>query len=113
VAHICARPLLTIEDYVRETLRLAREGLPVPVKDEAQELLESLLSPVDGGYKGYDASLATIRQFLATRDAERDVEVAELVSAAYYALNWIKVINHKDKRTANLSAALAKLEPKP
>ena len=71
------------------------------------------MSLVGGNFKAYDASLATIRQFLANRDDERDADVAELVKAAYFALNWIKVINHEDKRTTNLSAALAKLERKP
>ena len=97
-------------------LHLAREGLPVPVKDDARELLNALFS-VDGRWKGFDASLATIRTFLATRDAERDAErdemVAELVAAATYTRNWLKNSGYHNEWTKNLSAALAKLELKP
>jgi len=119
VAHIVARAtpntspiaISIMKAGARKALRLAREGLPVPVKDEAEALWEAVFANSKTVLTG-DA-VATIRKFLTERDAERDLDVAELVAAAYYALNWLKVINHKDKRTLDLSAALAKLERKP
>ena len=107
VAHIKATHDLSKPDLkmVRWALELAREGLPV--KDEARELAHKLYLCGDR-----DKATEIIRTFLAQRDAERDAEVKELVKAAYYALNWLKVIRYEDERTTNLSAALAKMERK-
>ena len=106
VKYVLAQDWGYAETAIRQALRLAREGLPVKY-DEATTLAHQLYrcgSPTDAA--------SIIRTFLTDRDAKRNTEVAELVAAAYYALNWIKVINHEDKRTTNLSAALAKLERK-
>ena len=126
VAHIKATHDLSKPDLkaVRWALELAREGLPVPKKDEASELAKAVV--VAWYHRGRtgawddllytshrDKALEAARTFLAARDAERDAEVKELVKAAYYALNWLKVIRYEDERTTNLSAALAKMERKP
>jgi ketopantoate reductase len=108
VEYVLAQDWGYVETAVRKALRLAREGLPVPVKDEARELLNALFS-VDGRWKGFDASLATIRTFLTTRDTERDEAVAELVECAKrHRVAW-----PTKSDIYGLSAALAKLERKP
>ena len=88
VAHICARPLQTIEDYVRETLRLARQGLPV--KDEAEALWDDAIHAFRRGLNAQEAdALATeaVRTFLAARDAERDAAVGAEVDELRKALD--------------------------
>jgi hypothetical protein len=115
------------ENLVRETLRLAREGLPV--KDEVivtpnredHALAYRLWSvhPKEVQDIGltrdawYACEIAKYRTFLADRDAERDEAVAELVKAATYTRNWLKNSGYHNEWTKNLSAALAKLERKP
>ena len=93
-----------LDEAIRQALRLARKGLPVPVKDEAQELNNAL-----GHCVGAHERMRAIRQFLATRDAERDAAVAELVAAVK------EVIDDIPASWANmrLVPALAKLERKP
>jgi hypothetical protein len=89
-------------------IRLAREGLPVPVpvpvKDDAADLHNAL-----GHCVGQHERIRAIRAFLANRDAERDAEVAELVSAINDVIDYIpaSLVNMR------ISPALAKLEPKP
>jgi hypothetical protein len=96
-----------LDEAIREALRLAREGLPVPVKDEAEALWEAVFA--NGPTVLTGDAVATIRAFLATRDAERDVAVAELVTAVK------EVIDDTPAVWANmrLVPALAKLERKP
>jgi hypothetical protein len=89
---------------VRQALRIAREGLPVPVKDEAVTLWNEITSQGETG-----DTVNVIRTFLAARDAERDAEVAKLVKAAKRIKEGWPTISNR----YSLTAALAKLEPKP
>jgi hypothetical protein len=118
---------------VRQALRIAREGLPVPVKDEARTIWKAALARYEEGGSSLEdchcRATATIRTFLATRDAERDEEVAELVDHAKVAVNQFRYYarSHRTKGTPDgdskaetndyhadrLAAALAKLERKP
>jgi hypothetical protein len=86
-----------------------REGLPV--KDEARELWDSISSygGTPDNIDFYDNAIATIRTFLAERDAKRDADVDELVTAVK------EVIDDTPAVWANmrLVPALAKLERKP
>jgi hypothetical protein len=104
VAHMSLDPASSGAQIARQALRLAREGLPVPVKDEAVDL-HNALGPCIGGYE----RIATIRQFLANRDAERDAEVAALIKAA----KRLKARWPTYSDLYGLTAALAKLERKP
>jgi hypothetical protein len=92
---------------VRQALRIAREGLPVPVKDEARDLWDTAYTAWHRG--SHDAATEAVRTFLADRDAERDAAVAELVAAVK------EVIDDTPAVWANmrLVPALAKLERKP
>jgi hypothetical protein len=114
VAHMKQRDWIMKPDdemTAREALRLAREGLPV--KDEARTIWKAALARYEEGGSSLEdchcRATATIRTFLATRDAERDADMAELVeSAKRHRAAWP---SHSD--IYGLSAALAKLERKP
>jgi hypothetical protein len=90
--------------------RLAREGLPV--KDEVETLWWMAFSAYIDYCREDDAAraaIATIRTFLANRDAERDAEVAELVESA----KLLKGLWPSHSSLYGLTDALAKLERKP
>jgi hypothetical protein len=91
-----------LDKAIREALRLARKGLPV--KDDAATLWSEITR-----WDHIGDTVDVIRQFLTTRDAERDTEVAELVAAAKrHRAAWP---SHSD--VYDLAAALDKLERKP
>ena len=94
-----------------------REGLSV--KDEAAELaslvVQALQFSAASDCDGPDA-IATIRTFLAKRDAERDAEVKELVAAAKVGAGYLWGVGPRALCARQISqridAALAKLERK-
>jgi hypothetical protein len=107
-------------DYMREALRLAREGLPlqdVEATTLAREIAGIVRMPgtirIEGDIERpiyYHQLLTVIRTFLAKRDAERDAEVESLVQIA-------KIINRRRMGCDAidydvLEAAIAKLERK-
>jgi hypothetical protein len=101
--------LASFSTYHNHLIRLAREGLPVPVKDDAVTLF-NLLADADEQKLASGTRIATIRTFLAERDAERDEAVAELVEVAKRADHYARRVHFYDDSILN--AALAKLERK-
>jgi hypothetical protein len=96
-------------------LHLAREGLPVPVKEEAETLWGMAYSAYNDYCRKDDAIRAAdgaFRTFLAERDAERDADMDELRKALERArgLNCIGAPLERDEAVAELveSAKLLK-----
>ena len=110
VAHMTARYDLVPPDKVviREALRLAREGLPV--QDEALSLWNTALACRDEAN-----AIATIRDFLAKRDAERDVDVLATYRPymRHDPMCDLVQFDDRDDCSCGFYAALAKLERKP
>jgi hypothetical protein len=76
----------------------------VPVKDEARDLWDTAYTAYIQGC--HDAATEAVRTFLATRDAGRDAEVAELRKAADCARISLRNSGYDNEWTRNLSAAL-------
>jgi hypothetical protein len=115
--------------YVRQALRLAREGLPVPdEKAEARDIWQRALAAyraipdMAAGDRliAMDDATDVIHKALAARDAERDAEVALAVEALSGAvaviegtLYELRLSTRAVEQIEFARAALAKLERKP
>jgi hypothetical protein len=106
-------------EWMRDTLNAALQRAPVDRTDEAKRLLKDVWATLHPNGKAadhipYQAAIATIRQFLATSDAERNAAVGELrealerIAAPMPRINWAAT-----ERQEIAAAALAKLERKP
>ena len=100
---------------VRQALRIAREGFPVPDEAEIKEFAERLAAALNHSKSEAITFLPPIiRTFLANRDAERDEMVAELVAAAKDGASYLgRTGLHGAGIGQRIDAALAKLERKP